>query len=115
MSIPLDRLYQYIEQLAKHITNDCVIIYRFWPHGSKKLSDFNTITINSFKDCTLYPKIFCADQEPLNYDYYEQIEHIVDPLQKIWKDYSSDNFANARNLKQGFPITYDYYILLHTD
>ena len=39
MSIPLDRLYHYIESIAKDIRGDDVIIYRFYPHGSKKIED----------------------------------------------------------------------------
>jgi hypothetical protein len=33
MSIPLDRLYHYIENIAKEIRGDDVLIYRFYPHG----------------------------------------------------------------------------------
>ena len=31
MTVPLDRLYNYLESLSDHD----IIIYRFYPHGSK--------------------------------------------------------------------------------
>jgi hypothetical protein len=35
MSIPLDRLYHCIEDVANNIFGN-VVIYRFYPHGLKK-------------------------------------------------------------------------------
>ena len=32
MSIPLDRLYQYIEKIAENIYGEAVIIYRYFPN-----------------------------------------------------------------------------------
>jgi hypothetical protein len=43
MSIPLDRLYHYIENVAQEIYNDRIIIYRFYPHGSKNINDLNNL------------------------------------------------------------------------
>jgi hypothetical protein len=42
MSIPLERLYHYIEDVAEEIFNDRVLIYRFSPDGSKKISRFKS-------------------------------------------------------------------------
>ena len=38
MSIPLDRLYSFIKDHGEAIFGDSVLIYRFWPHGSKNIS-----------------------------------------------------------------------------
>jgi len=71
MSIPLDRLYHYIEQLAQEAHTDDVIIYRFFPHGSKKIQDLNPIQTDIlWETFTTAPTIHCHDQEPLNYDLY---------------------------------------------
>ena len=43
MNIPLDRLYHYIRDIAKEIYGDRIIIYRFWPHGSKNINDLNNL------------------------------------------------------------------------
>ena len=39
MSIPLDNLYDWIDGVA-----DDILIYRFYPHGSKKIEDLNMLT-----------------------------------------------------------------------
>ena len=71
MSIPLDRLYHHIENIAQDIYNDHVIIYRFWPHGSKKLEDLKILSNNlNWITCRFRPTIYAHDQEPLNYDLY---------------------------------------------
>ena len=73
MSIPLDRLYHYIDNIAKEIT-DNIIIYRFYPHGSKKLEDLQELTGPvSWQDRSLKIPLYCNDQEPLNYKLYQNI------------------------------------------
>lgn len=70
MSIPLDRLYHYLES----IISDNIIIYRWTPHGSKKIDDLLPLApdrlpsdprIEMFKI-----NMICHDQEPLDYNYY---------------------------------------------
>jgi hypothetical protein len=73
MSIPLDRLYHYIENLAAKAYGDSVNIYRFFPYGSKNINDLNPL--RSFPDWFSYmtkPGIWCNDQEPLAFDFYSQ-------------------------------------------
>lgn len=79
MSIPLDRLYEYIENLSNEVHGDNVLIYRFYPHGSKKLEDLGWL---KFYPDILPPEaiptavdIYCHDQEPLDYNAYD-----VDPV-----------------------------------
>ena len=67
MSVPLDRLYHFIESIAKKIDND-VIIYRFWPNGSKKIEDLNALNNDlTWHERALGLPIMCHDQEPLAY------------------------------------------------
>ena len=43
MSIPLDRLYHFIDQTARKIYGEPVLIYRFWPHGSKNIDNLSQL------------------------------------------------------------------------
>jgi hypothetical protein len=76
MSVPLDRLYNFLHSLVDHD----ITIYRFWPHGSKKLKDCVPLT-DLPHDLFLqsYLKsipVICHDQEPLN------IEELVTSVPK---------------------------------
>lgn len=73
MSIPLDRLYQYIETTAKDI-NDNVIIYHFYPHGSKKTENIQELVSVKMARRFLKFSVYCHDQEPLNYSLYQNIK-----------------------------------------
>jgi len=75
MSIPLENLYHYVERIAKDIYGDSVIIYHFYPHGSKLFADLtHPIEYNlTWTQKKTIPQIFCNDQEPLNSDLYEHI------------------------------------------
>jgi len=72
MSIPIDNLYHYIENITQEIYNDPIVIYRFCPHGSKKIEDLHILNIKHNQLSTLIssPAIYCYDQEPLNFDLY---------------------------------------------
>jgi hypothetical protein len=79
MNIPLNRLYHYIENIAQEIYGDPIIIYRFWPHGSKNINDLNPLNdYRADQNCkewvirTTYPSAWCNDQEPLDYDFYSK-------------------------------------------
>jgi hypothetical protein len=74
MSIPLDRLYHFIQDIAQHVFEDRVIIYRFYPHGSKNVENILPLNNESWQDMQLYPSIYCNDQEPLDYIYYNTVE-----------------------------------------
>jgi hypothetical protein len=67
MYIPLDRLYHFIESVANEIYNNPVIIYRFWPHGSKNIQDINSLKTCSWAQYQQTPGVWCHDQEPLDY------------------------------------------------
>ena len=79
MNIPLDRLYHYIRDVAQEIYRDRVIIYRFWPHGSKNIDNLNNLNEgnneslghNEWLKKTISPIIWCNDQEPLDYEFYK--------------------------------------------
>lgn len=72
MSIPLDRLYHYIESIADKVYGDSVIIYRFWPNGSKNINDLSMLKPATWKEAVMNPVLYCADQEPLHFDHYQE-------------------------------------------
>jgi hypothetical protein len=72
MNIPLDRLYHYIENVAQEIYSDRIIIYRFYPHGSKNINDLNNLhKSDTWVEKTIHPLVWCNDQEPLDYNFYK--------------------------------------------
>lgn len=72
MSIPLDRLYHYINDIAEQMHQDRVLIYRFFPHGSKKLEELKPLRDPvSWMDQTIDLNIYAVDQEPLSYNLYQ--------------------------------------------
>jgi hypothetical protein len=117
MSIPLDRLYHYIEHVAQEIHGDDVLIYRFYPHGSKKISDLTLLTHKcSWKDLTICSEIYCNDQEPLNYEFYDSyrekfIKNLI--FGKICLD-AGIELTPRQNFRNGFSI-YQLVILLHSE
>jgi hypothetical protein len=78
MNIPLDRLYQFIENIAETIYGNHVIIYRFFPHGSKNIQDLNQIRNHDWIENSIHPNVWCHDQEPLDFEYYRQGLRVVD-------------------------------------
>ena len=70
MSVPLDRLYNYLDSLCNHD----ILIYRFYPHGSKKLDDLRPLSDDIHNrdgwPRFLKPGAICHDQEPLFFDQY---------------------------------------------
>ena len=98
MSIPLDDLYHYIESVAKEIDED-VIIYRFWPHGSKNIDNLEELQgAISWSERALGLNITCHDQEPLNYGLIQYnagstIQKILNSL--LLFDYTNHNLITA--------------------
>jgi hypothetical protein len=116
MTIPLDRLYHYIESVAQDIRGDAVIIYRFFPHGSKKITDLQRLR-NNYNQLSymLDPHIYCNDQEPLDYDYYQTANVFEHPdasgkktIASLGLDFGQRNF----HLRQ---TVYDKVLLLHSE
>ena len=115
MSIPLDRLYHYIESVAEEVYGSSVIIYRFYPHGSKNLEDLNCLSfpVNSAKHESAI-QICCNDQEPLNYSLYEGRTTLITELEKM---ISAAGFSlpDSNLRKQSLTNLYDRALLLHSE
>jgi hypothetical protein len=75
MSVPLDRLYHYLVDCVNHD----LVIYRWTPHGSRKLEDLKPIRNYSKFEFLNHPLLLCHDQEPLISNYYsrDQIKNVA--------------------------------------
>jgi len=73
MSVPLDRLYHYLADCVNHD----LVIYRWAPHGSRKLEDLRPLMHYSAAEETTNPIMICHDQEPVIWNFYtrEEIKH----------------------------------------
>jgi hypothetical protein len=83
MSVPLDRLYNFLYDIANRSD---LLIYQFFPHGSRKLEDLKDLFTMKpgqswFKIMTM-PCIIMHDQEPLMYYLYNK---------KDFKEYLNHN------------------------
>ena len=112
MTIPLDHLYHYIETLCQRIWQDCVIIYRFYPHGSKDFAHLEHLQSSyDLQDLILCPYVFCNDQEPLNYQFYNKGSNLEAHEAKIIQqsEYQKHNLRD-------YPIDiWDHAVLLHSE
>lgn len=116
MSIPLDRLYHYIESVANKLHGD-ITIYRFWPHGSKKIEHLDFLKPHSnWLQRRLNLEIFCYDQEPLNYLMYEN-----NNIEQFHTDQITFAFNNKYpnqpkfNFRGTVKTIWDKAILLHSE
>jgi hypothetical protein len=127
MSIPLDRLYHYIESIARDVRKSNVVIYRFFPDGSKKQEDLKHLNDYNVEEEVLLPHIICHDQEPLMFDEYESApgqlpetllqrisSYQPDRSTELYKIYSQMTF-DRHNLRYYPNNIYDHAILLHSE
>ena len=116
MHVPLDRLYHFIESVANEIYNNPVIIYRFWPHGSKNIQDLSQMPTfwHSWADSQIHPAVWCHDQEPLNYEFFgKNLRTWKNPR---WSDMlkSLNIFVGPKNLNYSSNL-FKKNILLHSE
>jgi hypothetical protein len=122
MSVPLDRLYNHLDGLCNHD----ILIYRFYPHGSKKLSDLRALTdIDQLSwKFVLKPGAICHDQEPLFFDQYSNTDMLnyflsnpgekIDPeiLARIQSSILSQHLRSVIDSKYS---VYDKTLLIHSE
>jgi hypothetical protein len=117
MNIPLNRLYHYIENLAQEVFKQRVLIYRFFPHGSKNINDLNLLRkSNTWQENVIFPTIWCNDQEPLDHAFYStnlRQPSDASPWISILK---SINFVqHITNLNFSQPSLWEKGLLLHSE
>lgn len=75
MTVPIDRLYDFLHAVC----DKDILIYRWLPHGSRKLIDLLPIkNLESYKQSELLTKVhmICHDQEPLHFDLWTKQEFL---------------------------------------
>ena len=116
MSIPLDRLYNYIDDMSRQIRGGPVGVYRFYPHGSKKIQDLTSLNVMSEEEFFTSPEIYCNDQEPLNYDLYTTGSAPRFPTPEVLETLTRKGIEFPRLNFRGHAITiWDRAILLHSE
>ena len=119
MSVPLDRLYHYLDDCVNHD----LLIYRWAPHGSRKLEDLAPINEYSKVDFLNYPMLLCHDQEPLLYGFYSknQIKVVaknvllnaeITPMPDIVLEYHADQYLRG---VLACSNQFDLTMLLHSE
>jgi hypothetical protein len=121
MSIPLDRLYHFLDSISNH----ALLIYGWRPHGSKKLQDLVAWTTlpTDWRIRKTQPVLIFHDQEPLDYDFSQLCvdQNLCDVI-KDWGESImmsnpvSENFLKKLHLKSVTDISfYDYTLLVHSE
>jgi hypothetical protein len=100
MSVPLDRLYNFLHNICDHCD---LIIYGFFPYGSRKLDDLKVIVSGKKTNCwfemMIVPCMILHDQEPLMYHLYSK------------KDFA--NYLKNNKLKKLPAKLIDFFSNLH--
>ena len=124
MSVPLDRLYNHLDSLCNHDA----LIYRFYPHGSKKLEHLQPLYDFSQRGWQYQiktPGMLCHDQEPLMFDQYSEhdmLNYFVNHHPGMLDDTEAVNrikiLINAQHLRSVISARhgiYDTTMLLHSE
>ena len=120
MSIPLDRLYNFLYDIANL---DGLVIYGFFPHGSRKIQDL--VMLKDTEHTTWLSRMILSslifhDQEPLNYNFYtpDKIKDYVDARLPTCKSQNIKNLIANLNLRVCImcPLgVYDQVLLCHSE
>jgi len=115
MSVPLDRLYHYIQDVAEQAHGDRILIYRFSPHGSKNIEDLTPMQEQYDLLNVFWPQIYCYDQEPLDYDRYQAGTH-TELARDFQNRYQEElTVFPGYNLRVRVFNIYDKCLLLHSE
>lgn len=115
MSIPLDRLYNFLYDI---INRDNIIIYRFYPHGSKDISNLTAVDFKpGWKESMTNIALICNDQEPLNFEMYKNVVPKIPKLPEHCTELIDYRNFHGRGLKSVlFSCNLnDHCLLLHSE
>jgi hypothetical protein len=121
MSVPLDRLYDFLHSVNDHD----LIIYGWRPHGSKKIQDlkpWNPVS-EEWKISKTQPVLIFHDQEPLSYEFWQtSVEQNFCDAIKDWSEFlvlslpGVQQFYKTLNFKSVLgPSFYDLTLLVHSE
>jgi hypothetical protein len=102
--------------MCRQIRGGPVDVYRFYPHGSKKIQDLTSLNFMAEEEFFTSPEIYCNDQEPLNYDLYTAGLATRLPAPVILATLARKGIEFPRLNFRGQVITiWDQAILLHSE
>ena len=118
MSVPLDNLYHWVDGLLP----GPAVLYVFRPHGSKNISD--CVFLKDYDLSVVYklPAVIAYDQEPLDWDLYQDSEKYKESVH--WKIFNPSSELRLKyysnfNLKSialmGSAVLYDQVVLIHSE
>lgn len=112
MSIPLDRLYNFLDTVSDHE----LIIYGFRPHGSKNLKNLDAWRNfpPEWGENKILPTLIFHDQEPLDYDFSSFcVENEYCSIVKNWKDWNDQPVGPSDGLARTPPLMQEFYKKMH--
>lgn len=115
MNIPLDRLYDFLYDI---INRDNIIIYRFYPHGSKDIANLTAAEFKpGWKESMTNIALICNDQEPLNFELYKNVIPKIPKLPDYCTELIEYRNYHGRGLKSVlFSCNLnDHCLLLHSE
>ena len=120
MSVPLDRLYHFLADCVNHD----LLIYRWLPHGSRKLEDLDQLMNYSEFQWYNSPIAVFHDQEPLDYNFYSQ-DQIYNQAKKFFElqmpvmlKESVLNYVSQQHIRGAIGLSvnnYDMTMLVHSE
>ena len=122
MSVPLDRLYDFLDGISSHN----LIIYGWQPHGSKNLKDllpWQNYSTRSWRQKRESLTLIFHDQEPLDYDLSQSfVEKEFIDVVKNWNDFPLfttpviQEFYKKMHLRSVlFATFYDNSLIVHSE
>jgi hypothetical protein len=121
MSIPLDRLYNFLDSISDHN----LIIYAWREHGSRNISHFGPLNIlpaeRHIKETI--PLLIFHDQEPLDYEFIQNQIEQESPNTVAWAEHTQQSgvffkefFYKHIHLKSLMISTlYDLSMIVHSE
>ena len=120
MSVPLDRLYHYLDDCVNHD----LLIYGWAPHGSRNLDNLIPWLDYSHHEFLHHAPLLCHDQEPLDFAFYshQQLKQRATKICTVWQfdDWLTDpilDYMANQNLRGAIQIAnqFDLTVLLHSE
>lgn len=123
MTVPLNNLYHFVQGSLKLPA----MFYLFSPHGSRKITNLQPLSMFDEPDNVILPNVICHDQEPLTWQRYTDDQLDIIEFKQELDQYcqtsvqlgrflppDNQNLSLALNRYAGIPI-FDNTVLLHSE
>lgn len=101
--------------MANRIRKGPTQLYRFDPHGSRKIQDLTPLRDLTEVEKHTVPEIYCYDQEPLNYNFYK-VGPVINPPAELLQMLERKGIIFPRLNFRGQVVTiWNRAVLLHSE